>query len=104
MQNGKSVSSIPGNDKLVLRFQDNGIGLPEDMLKGILSATEMLSTYGTDKEKGTGLGLKLCNELVLVNKGVLRIESKEGEGTTVFVSIPATPPDAAISTLSLIYY
>ena len=88
------VSSMSGNDNLMLRFQDNGIGLPEDMMKGILSNTEMISTYGTDKERGTGLGLKLCHELVLVNKGVLRIESKEGQGTTVFVSIPATPPDA----------
>ncbi len=81
----------PGNGKLVLRFQDNGIGIPEDKLKDMLGSTEMISTAGTDKERGTGLGLRLCHELVLVNKGEFKIESREGEGTKVYVSLPAIP-------------
>ena len=80
--------------KLHVTARDTGIGIPEDRLKDMLGSTEMISTAGTDKERGTGLGLRLCHELVLVNKGEFKIESREGEGTTIFVSIPAIPPEA----------
>ncbi len=64
----------------------------EDRLADIFNASDMISTAGTNQEKGTGLGLRLSNELVLVNKGELKIESKTGEGTTVSISLPSAAP------------
>ncbi len=91
-QGGKiriNSSKAANSGKLTLRFRDNGIGIPQKRLKALLdTSSELISTVGTAKEKGTGLGLRLCYELVHVNKGELSIESKEGVGTTVSVSIP----------------
>jgi signal transduction histidine kinase len=76
--------------KMIIRFEDNGIGIPADRLDDLLNSRELISTAGTEREKGTGLGLKLCMELVAVNKGELKIESEEGKGTVVEVRLPVT--------------
>jgi signal transduction histidine kinase len=48
----------------------------------------MESTPGTENERGTGLGLKLCRELISINRGVLSVESKEGEGSCFIITLP----------------
>ena len=54
----------------------------------LFTATEIESTPGTENEKGTGLGLKLCYELVKINKGTITVESKVGEGTCFLIILP----------------
>jgi signal transduction histidine kinase len=90
------ISSLhqDGDGKLIYSISDTGVGIPEERLASILSGPDLVSTAGTDKEKGTGLGLRLCHELALINKGELRIDSKENEGTTIYVSIPVRAPGA----------
>ncbi|MEI7664142.1 MAG: ATP-binding protein, partial [Bacteroidota bacterium] len=44
---------------------------------------------GTDMEPGTGLGLILCKEFVALMKGMITLESRENEGTTVCLTLPA---------------
>jgi len=84
-----SVTKDPENEHLiVISVNDNGVGIPENRLRDLLSNKEMNSTAGTLKEKGTGLGLRLCYELVKLNNGDLRIESAEGKGTTVKIILP----------------
>ena len=73
---------------LQITVRDTGIGIPENRLEDLLGTKEMLSTAGTAREKGTGLGLRLCYELVKLHNGDLRIESIMGSGTTVYISIP----------------
>jgi signal transduction histidine kinase len=46
------------------------------------------STLGTNREKGTGLGLILCKEFVEQNHGTITVESKVGEGTTFRFTLP----------------
>ena len=79
MQNGEYI---------MLKICDNGIGIPETKQKYLFTATEIESTPGTENEKGTGLGLKLCHELVKINQGKIAIESKEGEGTCFIITLP----------------
>jgi signal transduction histidine kinase len=71
-----------------LIVKDNGVGIPENRLKDLLGNKERISTAGTGREKGTGLGLRLCYELIQLHNGDLRIESSEGRGTTVYISLP----------------
>ena len=74
-----------------IRFtlRDTGIGIPEGKLAGILGGRELISTSGTEQEKGTGLGLRLCHDLVKINHGSMQIESREGEGTRVVIILPS---------------
>ncbi len=73
---------------ILLKICDNGIGIPPDKQKYLFTSTEVESTPGTENEKGTGLGLKLCSELVIINKGTISVESKEGEGTCFIITLP----------------
>jgi signal transduction histidine kinase len=75
----------------LLKVCDNGIGISEEKQKYLFTSTEMTSSPGTENEKGTGLGLKLCYELVLINKGTLTVESREGEGSCFSVVVPQGP-------------
>jgi signal transduction histidine kinase len=76
---------------LLLKICDNGVGIPATRQKYLFTSTEMSSTPGTEDEKGTGLGLKLCHELVLINKGTISVESKEGEGSCFSITLPEEP-------------
>lgn len=72
--------------------RDTGVGLSSEKLKTIFGLSESKSTSGTSGEKGTGLGLVLCADYVALNKGLIKAESKLGEGTTFSFSIPLFQP------------
>lgn len=76
------------NNSCAIAIIDNGIGLRKDSQLKVFEIDNLVSTLGTDKEKGTGLGLKLCKEFLTINKGSIWIESNENSGTSVFVSLP----------------
>ena len=73
---------------IMLKICDNGIGIPEVRQKYLFTSTEVESTPGTENEKGTGLGLKLCYELVKINHGTISVDSKLGEGTCFIITLP----------------
>jgi len=77
------------NEGVMLKICDNGVGIPSDKQKNLLSTSEIESTAGTENEKGTGLGLKLCYDLVRLNKGTIAVESAPGEGTCFMITLPA---------------
>jgi signal transduction histidine kinase len=76
------------NGGILLKICDNGIGISTEKQKSLFTSEEINSTPGTENEKGTGLGLKLCMELVRINKGTINVESKEGEGTCFVITLP----------------
>lgn len=75
-------------DGILIKVCDNGVGIPPLKQKYLFTMSEMESTPGTENEKGTGIGLKLCYELIRINKGTIAVESKEGEGTCFSISLP----------------
>lgn len=77
---------------------DNGIGIPAKYHDHIFS-TKIASTYGTNQEKGTGLGLALCKEFAELQNGTVGFNSSEGTGTTFYfklqlISYKENLPDA----------
>jgi signal transduction histidine kinase len=76
------------NEGMLLKICDNGIGISDMKQKYLFTSSEITSTPGTENEKGTGLGLKLCAELVNINKGTISVESKEGEGSCFSITLP----------------
>jgi signal transduction histidine kinase len=79
-------------DLLILTISDNGIGISSDRLKNIFDQ-EIKSTYGTEQEKGTGMGLHLCFQSAHQLGGALDVESKEGVGSTFKLTIPTGLPN-----------
>ena len=75
-------------EHILLKICDNGVGIPLEKQKKLFTSAEIISTPGTENEKGTGLGLKLCYELVQINKGTISVDSKEGEGTCFSIILP----------------
>ncbi len=76
------------NDRVWISVKDTGIGISQERLSNIFLLDENKSTYGTEGEKGTGLGLLLCKEFIETNKGTIKIDSEVGRGTTVTFSLP----------------
>jgi len=79
----------PEGGGILLKICDNGIGITEEKQKSLFKAVDVTSTPGTENEKGTGLGLKLCMELVKINRGTFSVESKVDEGTCFAINLPA---------------
>ncbi|MBT8387482.1 MAG: GAF domain-containing protein [Ignavibacteria bacterium] len=78
-----------GIDNVRIAICDEGIGISDENLKKI-NDNEKFSTLGTYKELGTGLGLLLVKESLAVNNGSLQINSETGQGTVIFITLPAS--------------
>lgn len=87
-EKGEIVISVQHNtDNFSLCIKDNGVGMsPETLNK--LQQDHYTSTVGTREEKGLGLGLKLCRQLIKKLSGEMILESKLGSGTRVTVTLP----------------
>lgn len=75
-------------DKVCIVINDTGTGIAAEKLDKLFTLDKR-ATHGTAGEKGAGLGLLLCKELVELNRGMLRVFSTEGKGSTVEFSLPA---------------
>lgn len=69
--------------------RDTGVGISEADQTKLFRINVHHSTSGTAKEKGTGLGLIMCQEMVDMNGGQIWVESVLGQGTTVKFTVPA---------------
>ena len=72
----------------VVSVQDYGCGISEEGQKKLLHTDTHFSTFGTNNEEGSGLGLLLCKDFVVKNGGKLWFTSKEGEGSIFSFSMP----------------
>ncbi|WP_121355023.1 sensor histidine kinase [Flavisolibacter nicotianae] len=64
--------------KIILKVADNGQGMPEEVMDKIFIP------FFSTKKSGSGIGLSLCKQIVMLHKGTIQVQSKEGQGT-VFV-------------------
>lgn len=74
--------SVDKEDKIEVSITDNGVGIKEEDLKKLFRIDAHHTTYGTNDEKGSGLGLILCKEMIERNGGTIDAKSIVGEGTT----------------------
>jgi signal transduction histidine kinase len=86
---GKVVinNSFNSNEQ-ILSVKDTGIGMDEQTLSSIFKSEEITSTYGTNNEKGSGLGLMLCKEFIERHNGKIWAESNSDEGSEFLISLP----------------
>ncbi len=82
------ISSELQKDSIVISVKDNGVGIDQTKKDRLFKLEGVHSTPGTQKEKGTGLGLILCKEFIEKNKGEIWIENAEDVGTSFCFSLP----------------
>lgn len=82
------VSCQIQNDFVTITVEDNGIGMSQQQIQSFYDASKQMDvSFGTKGEKGTGLGLLLCQELLVYSNSKLIIESKKNEGTKMKFSL-----------------
>lgn len=85
-----TISAVIENDKATFCIEDNGIGISKEVMPTLFRLDKTFTTLGTDKEKGSGLGLSLCKDFVAQHEGKLWLESEEAMGTKFFFTLPGT--------------
>lgn len=82
------TSASVENNMAVIAVKDYGCGIPKENQEKLMITATHFSTYGTNNEEGSGLGLLLCHDFVAKNGGKLWFDSVEGEGSTFYFSVP----------------
>lgn len=85
---GSSIDILVSEQEQFVKVsvRDHGVGISPDRVKTIFHSGS--TTYGTNNEEGSGLGLQLCQDFAIKNGGNVEVESVEGEGSTFSVLIP----------------
>lgn len=73
----------------IIEVQDTGIGMSDKMINEVLLLEVNTSRDGTNQEKGTGLGLLICKEMVELHHGEISIHSENGKGTRFSLRFPS---------------
>ncbi|MEM9983746.1 MAG: ATP-binding protein [Bacteroidota bacterium] len=89
-----SVEASQGGDHVFITIIDKGIGISEENMGKLFLRNQPFTTLGTSRERGTGIGLILSQEIIEKNEGELFLDSTPGQGTTVRVYLPTKPPKA----------
>jgi signal transduction histidine kinase len=79
---------IPNKKSVEITIDDNGIGMGEEKIQTLFDITSNTTSDGTAKEKGTGLGLVLCKELVQKLGGDIWVKSEIGVGSSFTFTLP----------------
>lgn len=85
-----TLSAADAGSRIQVEIVDNGIGMIKEVLQNLFKTNSYFSSFGTDKEKGSGIGLVLCKDFVERNGGTIQAESVLGEGSRFIFTIPTS--------------
>ena len=91
------VSAERDGDTLLVRVEDNGIGIAAEDHPKVFQRFQQVGNTLTDKPRGTGLGLPICVEIIKYFGGQIGVESELGQGASFWFRLPATPTGEPIS-------
>ncbi len=87
-----TIAAKRDDHSTIISVCDNGIGLSDEDQTKLFRLDVNHSTPGTEEEKGTGLGLILCKEMVDKHGGKIWIESEKNVGTSFYIRFHSTSP------------
>jgi two-component system nitrogen regulation sensor histidine kinase GlnL len=67
---------------VAIEINDDGAGMSPEELENLFTP------FYTTKERGTGLGLAICQKIVAEHRGMIRVDSQVGKGTTFTIMLP----------------
>jgi signal transduction histidine kinase len=73
---------------LYVRVKDHGVGIKDESIDNIFKIDKPTTTPGVNNERGTGLGLIICQEFVKLNGGTMLVQSEAGKGSQFTFSLP----------------
>ena len=87
---------LPVGNRIAFRVADTGIGIPDDKLENVFNPFTQGDYSHTRLFQGAGLGLSIVRRLVRLLGGTLSVESEEGVGTSVYVTLPLAEAGADV--------
>lgn len=81
------IDSEKIDNYLRVSVKDSGVGMDQKIINSLFSNNQIVK-YGTENEKGSGLGLLLCKEFIEANDGKIEVESELNVGSTFYIYIP----------------
>ncbi|MDJ0734275.1 MAG: response regulator [Nostocaceae cyanobacterium] len=81
----------PNRKQILFKVQDSGRGIPEDKIDTIFERFQQADSSDSRNHEGTGLGLAICKSIVQQHRGHIWVESKLGEGSTFYFTLPMLP-------------
>lgn len=85
------IKAVRDNSFIKISVIDTGLGMTKEQVDSLFQEYNPYTTRGTSGEKGTGLGLHLCKEMVECNEGKIHAESEEKKGSTFYVYLKSAP-------------
>lgn len=82
------ITAIKQNGFIEIIVSDTGVGMSNSVKENLFKLDATHSSFGTDNEAGTGLGLILCKEFVEKNGGTIKVESEFGKGSSFTFTLP----------------
>ena len=79
---------MPVDNQIVLSVKDTGIGISKEHQERIFERFYRVDKSRSKSTGGTGLGLAITRSSIAMHHGIIKVSSKEGEGTTFTVKIP----------------
>ncbi|MDJ1485865.1 tetratricopeptide repeat-containing sensor histidine kinase [Cytophagaceae bacterium YF14B1] len=86
-----SIYAEENNLTVILSVEDNGQGMTIEKIEDLFKLDNIRQSQGTEGEKGTGMGLVLCQEFIRKNNGKITVKSQKGAGSTFSIHLPQAP-------------
>jgi len=84
-----NINAEENSGEVRISVSDTGIGISDVDLAKLFDISQVISSKGTENEKGTGLGLLLCKEFVEKHGGKIWVESEVGKGSSFYFTFPS---------------
>lgn len=90
------IYAAAAGEAFAVAIEDRGVGIPPEIMPDIFRHEVKTSTVGTAGERGTGLGLPFCMDIMKAHGGTIEADSRPGEGSTFIIRLPLTGRTALV--------